>query len=170
MVSLCCAVLQTLRGHEHVVESVSFGKKPVMTLVDEALGEAGAAAAAAGGEQEQTQTQQAEAQPFSYLVSGSRDKTVRLWEALRGECLGVFSFHSNWVRAVRFHFSGKFIISTSDDRSVKIVDIKEARCVRSIDDAHAHFVTCLAVPPPGAPQRVVLTGSVDKTVHVWGCY
>ena len=154
------------------MEAVCFGKKPVMTLVNEALSDAGAGTgggAAAPSEEGVQSAAQSQGHPFSFLVSGSRDKSVRLWDVLRGECLGVFSFHSNWVRGVAFHTSGKFIISCSDDRSVKITDIREARCLRSMEEAHSHFVTCLALPPPGAPYRVLLTGSVDKTVRVWGC-
>lgn len=160
------AVVQTLRGHEHVVESVCFGKKPIMAMVNETIADAaGAGPAGAGGEA------QDEAHPYSYLVSGSRDKTVRLWDVLRGECLSVFNVHVNWVRSVAFHPSGKYILSCSDDRSIKVCDIKEGRCVRSLDEAHSHFATCLALPPPtsSSAYRVILSGSVDKAVHVWGC-
>jgi len=153
------AAVQTLRGHEHVVESVCFGKKPIMAMVDASL------AAAAGAPAPEDN------HPYSYLVSGSRDKTVRLWDVLRGECLCVFNVHTNWVRSVAFNSSGKYIISCSDDRSIKVCDIKESRCVRSLDDAHSHFATCLAVPPPtsASSYRIILSGSVDKSVHVWGC-
>lgn len=171
------SVVQTLRGHEHVVESVCFGKKPVLTMVSEAI--ASSAAASASGSALSAAEMQEDAHPYSYLVSGSRDKTVRLWDVLRGECLSVFTVHVNWVRAVAFHSSGKYIISCSDDRSIKVCDIKEGRCVRSLDDAHGHFVTCLAVPPAptsasgvsasSSAYRIILSGSVDKSVHVWGC-
>ena len=114
-------------------------------------------------------------QPNSYLVSGGRDKSIRLWDPLKGECIGVYNIHDNWVRGVVFHPSFKYIISCSDDRSIRILDIKESRCIRTIADAHSHFVTSIAIPPhgiinmPASVYKVIITGSVDKQIHVWGC-
>ena len=61
---------------------------------------------------------------FSYLASGSRDRNVKLWDALTGACLSTFTAHENWVRSVVFHPSYKYIISCSDDKTIRILDIK----------------------------------------------
>jgi platelet-activating factor acetylhydrolase IB subunit alpha len=65
---------------------------------------------------------------FSYLASGGRDRTVKLWDPLRGLCLMTFTAHENWVRCVVFHPSYKFLISCSDDKTIRVLDIK----VRSV--------------------------------------
>jgi platelet-activating factor acetylhydrolase IB subunit alpha len=49
---------------------------------------------------------------------------VKLWDALQGQCLMTFAAHENWVRCVTFHPSFKFIISCSDDKTIRIMDIK----------------------------------------------
>ena len=36
---------------------------------------------------------------YSYLVSGSRDRTIKLWDPLEGSCLATFNHHNNWVRS-----------------------------------------------------------------------
>ena len=36
----------------------------------------------------------------------------------------TFVSHENWVRCIIFHPSGKYIISSSDDKTVRIMDIK----------------------------------------------
>ena len=43
---------------------------------------------------------------------------------LQGICLMTFVSHENWVRCIIFHPSGKYIISSSDDKTVRIMDIK----------------------------------------------
>jgi len=103
---------------------------------------------------------------FAYLASGSRDRSVRLWDALKGQVLMVFTAHENWVRGVVIHPSGKYIISCSDDKSIRVMDIKEGRCSRTIADAHAHFVTSISM---SSKHPVLVTGSVDKNICIWGC-
>ena len=36
----------------------------------------------------------------------------------------TFASHENWVRCVIFHPSGKYLISSSDDKTIRILDIK----------------------------------------------
>jgi len=50
--------------------------------------------------------------------------------------------HDNWVRSLVFHPSGKFILSSSDDKTLRVWDIKSRRNNKTMD-AHPHFVTSL---------------------------
>jgi platelet-activating factor acetylhydrolase IB subunit alpha len=145
--------VHTLRGHEHVIESLAFGKKPRALTADKA------ANSSTNGN--------GSADEYSYLASGSRDRTVRLWDAIRGTCLCVFTAHENWVRSVVFHPSGKYILSASDDKSIRVMDIKEQRCLRTLNDAHTHFVTSIDI---SQSHPVVISGSVDKNIAIWDCH
>uniref|UniRef100_A0A7S2UMB4 Lissencephaly-1 homolog n=1 Tax=Attheya septentrionalis TaxID=420275 RepID=A0A7S2UMB4_9STRA len=157
-----------LRGHEHVVESVAFvtAATPAATLengnakakssakADSANG--GGAAGSAGGNKMEVIR--------DYLASGSRDKTVRLWSVSSSQCLAVFSYHENWVRSVLIHPSGNYVISAGDDRSIRVFDIKSNRCLRTLDAAHSHFVTSLAMHHE---LPIMVSGGVDTTVKCW---
>lgn len=79
----------------------------------------------------------------------------------------VFSSHENWVRGVIFDPTLRYLTSCSDDKSVRVFDLKEQRCIRTIDDAHSHFVSCITA---SSCRPVYFTGSVDKTIAVWSCY
>lgn len=48
--------------------------------------------------------------------------------------------HDNWVRGIVFHPGGKYIISASDDRTIRCWDIRNKRCLKTIN-AHQHFCT-----------------------------
>ena len=132
-----------LRGHEHVVESVSF-------VTEEPLKKAVSS--------KHTDIVR------DYLVSGSRDRTVRLWKISEASCVATFTAHENWVRGVVLHPSGNFIISCSDDKSIRVFDIKNQRCLRTLEEAHSHFCTCVAMHPT---LPILVSSSVDQTLRCW---
>ncbi|CAB5364318.1 unnamed protein product [Rhizophagus irregularis] len=103
--------------------------------------------------------------PAQYIVTGSRDKTIKIWDST-GQCVRTLVGHDNWVRGLVFHPTGKYLLSGSDDKTIKIWDMKTGRCTKTLE-AHAHFVTCIAFNT-GSP--VVATGSVDQTVKIWAPY
>ncbi len=93
--------------------------------------------------------------------------------------------HDNWIRALLFHPTGKYLLSASDDKTVRIWDLATGRCVKTVD-AHSHFVTCMTwgrvvmggtggeskvngdAGSTAGPRKanVLATGSVDQTVKV----
>lgn len=40
-----------------------------------------------------------------------------------GEHLHTFSGHDNWVRCLSLHSSGKYLYSSSDDKTIRIWDL-----------------------------------------------
>lgn len=73
--------------------------------------------------------------------------------------------HDNWVREIVIHPSGKYLVSVSDDKSIRIWDLKTGRCVKTIE-AHSHFVTSVAYC---STSPIVATGSVDQSIKIWQC-
>src|SRR4051812_2458840 len=56
------------------------------------------------------------------LASGSRDKTIKLWDAGSGAVLQTLEGHSDWVSAVAFSPDGKTLASGSRDYTIKLWD------------------------------------------------
>ena len=104
------------------------------------------------------------AQLRDYLASGSRDKSIKIWEAKSGRCLISLVGHDNWVTDLCFHPNGKFLMSVSDDKSLRVWDLSNGRCTKTLKNIHVHFVTSIA-----AKQKAVVTASVDQTIKVWNC-
>jgi platelet-activating factor acetylhydrolase IB subunit alpha len=99
-----------------------------------------------------------------YLVSGSRDKTIKIWEVKNSRCVVTLTGHDNWVNEVAFHPNGRFLLSVSDDKSIRVWDLNNGRCYKKMLNAHSHFICSIDMK-----QKVVVTGSVDNTAKVWNC-
>ena len=58
------------------------------------------------------------------IVSGSDDKTVRIWNAQTGKPIGQpLKGHEGWVSSVAFSPDGQRIVSGSLDKTVRIWDV-----------------------------------------------
>jgi len=99
-----------------------------------------------------------------YLASGSRDRTVRLWSIASASCLQIFTGHENWVKSVVIHPSGNYIISGGDDRTIRVFDIKANRCLRTLENAHSHFVSSLDMHHT---LPILVSGGIDNVVKTW---
>ena len=105
-----------------------------------------------------------EAATKEYIATGSRDKKVRIFEAKSGRLVLTLAGHDNWVTEVFFHPNGKYLISTADDKSIRIWDLALGRCYRKIYNAHDHFISCFDMK-----GKLAATGSVDTSVKLWSC-
>ena len=138
--------LAELRGHEHVVESLAF-------LCEEPFPKS-------SNHQNSKHTETVR----DYLASGGRDRTVRLWSISSASCLAIFSAHENWVKDVLIHPSGNYLVSGGDDRTIRVFDIKANRCLRTLENAHNHFITAIDMHHT---LPVMVSGGVDQTVKSW---
>lgn len=166
----------TFLGHEHVIECGVFAPPQSYPYLSQIAGIKKPPPATSSSE---------------FVATGSRDKTIRLWDS-RGTLLKTLTGHDNWVRALVFHPGGKYLLSVSDDKTIRCWDLtQDGRCVKTITDGHTHFVSCIrwAPAPPkeplvangeskanGTPSKeaprvnvrcVIATGSVDMNVRVF---
>ena len=96
------------------------------------------------------------------LLSGGRDRTVRLWDVASGEPLAVFQGHRDAVQCVAFTADGRAALSGSADSSVRLWDLAtgEGQTLKG----HRLGVAALAVTFDG---RYALSASADRSVVIW---
>ena len=63
-------------------------------------------------------------QDGKYIVSGSDDETIKLWDIQTGKEVRSFEGHTDIVRSVAITPDGKYIVSVSNDKTIKLWDIQ----------------------------------------------
>ncbi|MBN1460726.1 MAG: DUF4062 domain-containing protein [Armatimonadetes bacterium] len=100
------------------------------------------------------------------VVSGSFDKTVRLWDAHTGQQIACLQGHDDTIWSVAFDRSGKSVVSGSSDNTIRLWDAHTGQQIACLQ-GHEAAVRCVAFDRPG--ERVV-SGSEDKTVRLWDAH
>jgi WD40 repeat protein len=99
-----------------------------------------------------------------HIVSGSRDKSVRVWDASTGAELQQLNGHTALVNSVAFSHDGIHIVSGSYDWSVRVWDASTGAGLQRLN-GHANWVRSVAFSNDGIH---IVSGSDDKSVRVWG--
>jgi WD40 repeat protein len=98
-----------------------------------------------------------------YIVSGSDDETIKLWDINTGELLRSFEGHTDEVWSATISPNGKYIVSASGDETIKLWDIKTGRLIRRFK-GHVEPIQVVAITKNG---KYIISGSNDKTIKLW---
>ena len=107
-----------------------------------------------------------ESLPHALLIAvddGSRDRTVRIWDADGGGELVVLRGHDDGVQGVAWSPDGRRLATASSDRTVRIWD-GESGAEIIVVGAHTGGVESVSWSPDG--ERVA-SASQDGTSRVW---
>jgi len=74
-----------------------------------------------------------------YLLSGSRDKTARVWDLMAGTCKQTFDGHKGWIRAGCFVQKDTWIASIDDIDILCIWRISDAHCMYQFENYSSFF-------------------------------
>ncbi len=97
------------------------------------------------------------------IISGSADKTVKVWDARTGTCLHTLTGHAGEVTSVACFADGMTVVSGAEDKAVKVWDAQSGACRLTLT-GHLGYVLGVACSTDG---RILVSGSEDNTVNVW---
>lgn len=117
-----------------------------------------------------------------YVLTGSGDQTVRIWNLTDYSCLLTLEGHTNSVLKVLWLPSpptdergpydkrGQLVASASADTLVKIWDVSTGECATTLD-GHTDRVWTLVSHPPNSPQtsisEALISGGADGVLTFW---
>ncbi|KAK3582368.1 hypothetical protein CHS0354_023912 [Potamilus streckersoni] len=104
-------------------------------------------------------------------LSGSSDKTIKLWKVSDGSLIHTFSSteqHTSSVFSVTFSPDGTHALSGSADNTIKLWRVSDGSLIRTFSTTtgqqHTSWVNSVVFSPDGTQA---LSGSDDKTIKLW---
>jgi len=98
-----------------------------------------------------------------YLISGSRDNTIRIWDTENFKEVKRLTGHKREVSCLALSPDGKYLASASYDLTVKIWEMGNFRELQTLKD-YGDWVFSLAFSPDG---KYLASGCQDNTVKIW---
>ncbi|KDR80106.1 hypothetical protein GALMADRAFT_242343 [Galerina marginata CBS 339.88] len=99
------------------------------------------------------------------LVTGGDDYKIKVWDIRpqNRRCLFTLHGHLDYVRTVQFHHEMPWILSCSDDQTIRIWNSTSRQCI-AVLTGHSHYVMSAQFHPK---EDWIVSSSQDQTVRVW---
>lgn len=103
------------------------------------------------------------------LVSGSDDTLIHLYDTSNGVLKYSLSGHQSWVLSVKVSPNDKYIASSSNDKNVKIWDLKTGNFLNNLKGEHTEAIWAVAwnnigskLFSVGDDSKLVIYNSLDN--------
>ncbi|KAF2864518.1 Coatomer, beta' subunit [Piedraia hortae CBS 480.64] len=101
----------------------------------------------------------------NWIVCGSDDYQLRVYNYNTSEKITSFEAHPDYIRAIVVHPVQPFVLTASDDMTIKLWDWDRSwKCVQ-VFEGHSHYVMGLAINPKDT--NTFASACLDKTVKIW---
>ena len=106
-----------------------------------------------------------------YGLSGSTDKTIRLWDLSEGKQVNLLTGHTGTVAKARFSPDGKYILSGGNDKAIRLWDASSGKEIKQFighkgDPILGVQIGVVAFSPDGN-KALSASGNADRTIRLW---
>ena len=98
-----------------------------------------------------------------FFITGSDDKTLKVWDMATGKQMLVLEGHSDKVNSVVINNNDQFAASASSDKTIRVWNLLNGVQIQALK-GHTEFIVALAI---SSDNNFIVSGSWDKTVRVW---
>jgi WD40 repeat protein len=103
-----------------------------------------------------------------FVVTGSFDKTARIWDANNGSFLYELEGHNGSISSVAISPNNRFVVTgsfnnTASDNTARIWDANNGSLLHELK-GHKDGIYSVTISPN---NRFVVTGSSDNTARIW---
>lgn len=97
------------------------------------------------------------------LASGSRDKTIEIWDLKQGRRWYTLTGHQDAVEAIAFSPDSKTLASGSRDNTIEIWDLEKGKRWYTLI-GHSDWVYSVAFSPA---EEILASAGKDKSIEIW---
>eukprot|EP01006_Ploeotia_vitrea_P033564 TRINITY_DN65575_c6_g1_i3.p1 TRINITY_DN65575_c6_g1~~TRINITY_DN65575_c6_g1_i3.p1 ORF type:complete len:947 (-),score=143.24 TRINITY_DN65575_c6_g1_i3:108-2906(-) len=105
----------------------------------------------------------------SWFICGSDDMCLRVFNFNTMEKVACFEAHQDYIRGIAVHDSLPYVLSCSDDMTVKLWDWSKGwqnqKSIKQVFEGHTHYVMGVVFNPKD--PNTFATASLDRTIKVW---
>lgn len=97
-------------------------------------------------------------------ISGSSEKSLKVWDLERGMELCSLHGHADTVEKVVITPEGRRVVSASGDKTIRVWDIESGEQLHNLHGSQ-HIITNLMLAPDG--HRIISSSFEDQTIKIW---
>ncbi|KAJ5711341.1 hypothetical protein N7488_005497 [Penicillium malachiteum] len=101
----------------------------------------------------------------NWIVCGSDDFQLRVYNYNTSEKITSFEAHPDYIRSIVVHPTLPYILTASDDMTIKLWDWEKGwKCVQ-VFEGHSHYVMGMSINPKDT--NTFASACLDRTVKIW---
>ena len=102
------------------------------------------------------------------LFTGSYDKTIKIWNVKKGNCLNTTRAHNSWVSSIKFDKNFNKLISSSWDSTIKLwnlnLDNNSLNNDIIISNDPGNYIYCIE---SDLSNGRIISGNEKRTIDIW---